>query len=88
MKLTKEDLQQLIREEVMSIVEVSAKDLFKQSGGKERFFYDLLSDLENDMGTNNYYKWLSSELKKIGFNTKVDRTGQPEAEETLYRYYK
>lgn len=88
MKLTKEDLHSLIKEQVMTIVEVSAKDLFRQSNGKERFFYDLLSDLEDDMGTPNYYKWLSSELKKIGFTTKVDRTGQPEAEETLFRYFK
>ena len=84
-KLTKNKLQEIIREELQNLLEMKSKDIYKQSRGNERFFYDLLSDIEDDMGSSKYYKWLSNELKKHGYNMKVTSSNQADAEERLFQ---
>lgn len=88
MKLTKSELRQIIREELSLVVEADSKQLIKKAGGSEKKFYDLLSDTENSMGDGKYYKWLSSELKKVGVSKKVDKYSQADSEETLYKKLK
>jgi uncharacterized protein (DUF2252 family) len=89
MKLTKKYLHSLIKEELdIQLNEISSIELFKKSNGKERFFYDLLSDIEDSMGEKKYFSWLTSELKKFGFKTAIDKYSRAVGEETLFRYHK
>lgn len=88
MKLTKQQLREIILEELSLMVEVDAKQLIKKSKGSEKKFYDLLSNTEESMGDGKYYQWLSSELKKVGVNKKVDKYSQAPSEETLYNKLK
>lgn len=87
MKLTESKLREIIIEELKSLLEADAKQLIKQSSGSEKKFYDLLSGVEMKMG-NKYYDWLSSELKKVGVNKKVDKYSQASSEESLYNKLK
>jgi len=88
MKLTKNTLREIILEELSLVMEADPKQLIKKSGGNEKKFYDLLSDTESSMGDSKYYKWLSSELKKVGVNKNVDKYSQADSEETLYKKLK
>ena len=88
MKLTKNTLREIILEELSLVMEANPKQLIKKSGGSEKKFYDLLSDTESSMGDSKYYKWLSSELKKVGVNKNVDKYSQADSEETLYKKLK
>ena len=83
-KLTKTVLQEIIREELQNLLELNAKDLYKNSRNNERFFYDQLADIEDDMGSSSYYKWLTNELKKHGYNIRVNKSNQADSEERLF----